>query len=152
MPRASCSTCLAWRRTRVTIASVAARRLLPAPYVRRVMGKLVKAGLLATMRAMGGGVQLARSASKISLLDVVQAIEGRVALNHCVDNPKACPLAATCPVQRAWTAATRQIEAILGAVGFDQPAKRLERGVSGRGYARQLPVKKALTRGLPRGA
>jgi len=131
---------------RATIADVAARRLLPAPYVRRVMGKLVKAGLLRTTRGMGGGVQLARPASKISLLDVVRAMEGGVALNRCVDNPRACPLAATCPVQRAWTAATRQLEGNLDAVRFDQLANSLERGVSGRGYARQELLKRALAR------
>ncbi|HPC84309.1 MAG TPA: Rrf2 family transcriptional regulator [Thermoanaerobaculaceae bacterium] len=130
----------------VTIAEIAENRLLPAPFVRRVVGKLVAAGLLVSTRGMGGGVRLARPAADISLLDVVMAMEGGVALNHCVDNPKACPLAARCPVQRAWTEATRQLEATLGAVTFDQLATRLERGVTQRGYARQELLRRAGSR------
>lgn len=126
----------------VTIAEIASKRLLPGPFVRRVVGKLVAAGLLLTTRGMGGGVRLARPAAEISLLDVVAALEGGVALNHCVDNPRACPLAAACPVQRAWAEATRQLEATLGAVRFDQLATRLERGVTERGYARQELLRK----------
>jgi Rrf2 family protein len=131
---------------RVTIAQIARQRLLPVAYVRRVMQRLVKAGLLITTRGMKGGVRLARPASEISLLDVVRAVEGHVVLNRCVDNPKACPLAATCPVQRAWTQATRSLEATLATVRFDQLATHLERGVTGRGYGRQQLLKKALAR------
>ncbi len=134
---------------RVTIAQIAKQRLLPVPYARRVMQRLVKAGLLLTTRGMGGGVRLGRPASEISLLDVVRAVEGGVALNRCVDNPRACPLAATCPVQRAWTHATRTLEATLAAVKFDQLATRLERGVTGQGYDRQELLKKALARRRP---
>lgn len=137
---------------RVTIAEIAEKRLLPTPFVRRVVGKLVAAGLLVTTRGMGGGVCLARPAGEISLLDVVRALEGGVTLNHCVDNPKACPLAAACPVQQAWTGATRQLEASLEAVRFDQLATRMERGVTGRGYARQELLRRASARGPSGGA
>ncbi len=136
----------------VTVAEIAKKRLLPAPFVRRVVGKLVAAGILATMRGMGGGVRLARPASEISLLDVVAALEGGITLNRCVDNPKACPLAAACPVQRAWTDATRQLEATLAAVRFDQLATRLERGVTERGYAREELLRKAGSRRRAGGA
>ncbi|MGV8042417.1 MAG: RrF2 family transcriptional regulator [Thermoanaerobaculaceae bacterium] len=136
----------------VTIAEVAEKRLLPAPFVRRVVGKLVAAGILVTARGMGGGVRLARPAAEISLLDVVRALEGGVTLNHCVDNPKACPLAAGCPVQQAWTGATRQLEASLEAVRFDQLATRMERGVTERGYARQELLRRASARGPSGGA
>jgi Rrf2 family protein len=138
--------------TQVTIAEIAEKRLLPGPFVRRVVGRLAEAGLVATTRGMGGGVRLARPASEISLLDVVIAMEGGLALNHCVDNPKACPLAAACPVQRAWTDATRQLEATLGAVRFDQLATRLERGVTERGYARQELLRRAAARRPASGA
>jgi Rrf2 family protein len=131
---------------RVTIGAIAVRRLLPAPFVRRVIGKLVSAGLLVTSRGAGGGVCLARPAADVSLLDVVRAMEGPIALNQCVDNPRACPLAATCPVQRAWTSTTRSLESTLAAVRFDVLARQLEQG-SGRGYPRQELIRSVRKRG-----
>lgn len=121
---------------RTTIAEIATKRLMPAPFVRRVVGKLVSAGILASCRGMGGGVSLARLAAEISLLEVVTAMEGGVTLNRCVDEPQSCPLAVACPVQVAWTEATRRLQESLAAVRFDQLATALERGVTEKGYRR----------------
>jgi Rrf2 family protein len=104
--------------SRVTIAEVSTQRLLPAAFVRRLVGKLTRAGILATVRGLGGGIRLAKPASDITLLDLVNAMEGGVALNHCVDNLHSCPLAAGCPVQSAWSGITRSLEKNLSAVTF----------------------------------
>jgi Rrf2 family protein len=102
-----------------SIAEIAKQRLLPAPFVRRLIGKLVKGGILATVRGSGGGIRLGRPASEISLLDLVRVMEGPIALNHCVDNDHACPFTTQCPVQTAWTDATRVLEAQLATTRFD---------------------------------
>ena len=114
---------------------IAAKRLLPPPFVRRIVARLAGAGILRTMRGAGGGIRLARPASEISLLDVVRAIEGGVVLNRCVDEPSACPLTEACPVQRAWAGATRQLESYLAAVRFDQLTTRSEKLLAEVGYA-----------------
>lgn len=118
----------------VPIAEVAARRLLPEPFLRRIVRRLAAAGLVATARGAGGGIRLARSAAEISLLDVVRALEGDVVLNRCVDSPEACPLSDACPVQRQWTRVTRNLEADLAAVRFSDLATSLEQRVSAFGY------------------
>ncbi len=107
---------------RVTIGEVAAQRLLPTAFVRRLVGKLTRAGILATVRGLGGGIRLARPAEHITLLDLVLAMEGGVSLNHCVDNLHSCPLAAGCPVQTAWSEVTHILEASLASVTFAQLA------------------------------
>lgn len=119
---------------RVPIAEIAERRLLPAPFVRRVIGRLVAAGIVRTIRGAGGGVALARPAAAISLLDVLQAMEGGVVLNRCVDSPSACPLAASCPVNAAWGEVTRGLEASLAAVRFDRLATGTEGHIAAHGY------------------
>ena len=126
---------------RVPIAEIAARRLLPAAFVRRVVVQLANAGLLHTVRGAGGGVQLGRPAAEISLLDLVRAMEGDVALNRCVATPQSCPLASTCPVQRAWTGATQRLEEYLDGVRFDVLANALETGVTKQGYPRAERVR-----------
>jgi DNA-binding IscR family transcriptional regulator len=66
-------------------------------------------------------------------------MEGGIVLNRCVDTPKACPLTETCPVQKAWSDATRGLEDQLASITFDQLATGLERRVTNEGY-RNLPL------------
>lgn len=110
-------------RANVQVREVAAQRHLPLSFVRRIVARLSAAGLLETTRGMGGGIRLARAASEISMLDVVQAMEGRVTLNPCVAAPHTCPLAAGCPAQRAWADATAALETHLASVRFDRLAQ-----------------------------
>ena len=109
--------------TQVAIAEIAKVRLLPVPFVRRLVGLLVKEGLVSSSRGSGGGVRLARPAQEISLLDVVQAIEGPVALNHCVGSPQDCGLSEHCPGHSAWTGATQLLTQHLASVRFDVLAR-----------------------------
>jgi Rrf2 family protein len=105
--------------TQVSIAEISKLRLLPVAFVRRLVGRLVKAGVLLTARGSGGGIRLGRPAAEISLLDVVNAVEGGIVLNQCLDGKHVCPLSSGCPVQAAWSAATKALEGHLAAVRFD---------------------------------
>lgn len=127
--------------SQASIAEIAQRRMLPAPFVRRLIGKLVQGGILATVRGSGGGLRLARPASEISLLDLVRVMEGPIALNHCVDDDHACPFTKQCPVQTAWTDATRVLEAQLATTRFDV----LANGPAGHKAAHRCPDAKKKT-------
>ena len=136
----------------VTAADISAKRLLPPAFVRRIIGTLADAGILRTTRGAGGGVSLARPAREISLLDVVQAMEGGLVLNACVDTPAACPLAVACPVNKAWGDATDVLAASLGAVRFDRLADSAEQAVARAGYPnRPRPASRAAAPGRGRG-
>lgn len=104
--------------TRVSIAEISRIQQLPVPFVRRLVGLLIQAGLVVSTRGAGGGLRLAREAREISLLQVVEAVEGTLALNHCVGNLKACARAEHCPGHPAWTQATLILVRHLGAVDF----------------------------------
>ena len=103
----------------VSIAEIAESRKLPMPFVRRLIKPLVAQGILASARGSAGGIRLAKPARDISLLEVVNAMEGGVALNHCADGHKGCPLATGCPVQSVWVGATHALERHLEEVRFD---------------------------------
>ena len=109
--------------TQVSIAEISKLRLLPVAFVRRLVGSLVKAGILLTARGSGGGIRLGRPASEISLLDVVNAVEGGIVLNQCLDSRHLCPLSEGCPVQTAWLGATHALEAHLASTRFDALAR-----------------------------
>jgi Rrf2 family protein len=131
----------------VPIAEIARRRLLPTPFVRRVIGKLVKAGIVATVRGAAGGVRLGRPASEISLLDLVVAMEGGIALNRCLETHHACPFAASCPVHFAWAEVTRALEQQLAGLRFADLATRYEGHVAAHRQPRLDRGRKARSRG-----
>jgi Rrf2 family protein len=103
----------------VRVRDVALQKQLPLSFVRRIVARLRAAGLLETTRGMGGGIRLSRPASEISMLDVVQAMEGPIALNPCVIPSHTCPLRAGCPAQRAWCEASEILERYLSSTRFD---------------------------------
>ncbi len=61
---------------------------LPAPTVQKLVSRLTAAGLLRSSRGVGGGLKLARPAAAITLADIVEAVEGPIALTACVDQGK----------------------------------------------------------------
>lgn len=112
--------------TQVTIAEVAEERMLPLAFVRRLIGPLSTAGILTTVVGAKGGIRLGRPASDITLLDLVNAMEGGITLNHCVNHAQSCPLSSRCPVQSAWAGVTRTLEDSLAAVTFEALAHGTE--------------------------
>jgi len=103
----------------VQVRDVAAQRHLPLSFVRRIVARLRAEGIVTTTRGMGGGIRLARPASEISLLDVLEAMDDGVALNRCLEVQHTCPLANGCPAQAAWSEATAVLERHLASVRFD---------------------------------
>src|SRR5205823_10744252 len=56
---------------------------VPLPTTQKLMGQLAASGLLTSMRGAAGGFALARPAGEISLADIVEAVEGPIALTMC---------------------------------------------------------------------
>lgn len=101
-----------------TTAEIARRRLVPRAILRKLVPRLVAAGLLVTRRGGGGGLQLARPPAEIDLLSVVDAAQGPLAVNRCVLRPDICPLQPTCPVHDVCCVAREQLVRLLSSVNF----------------------------------
>ena len=67
----------------VALATVAEAELLPLSYLEHLVAKLRQAGLVSSVRGAHGGYRLARPASEIAMLDVVEALEGPMAPMEC---------------------------------------------------------------------
>lgn len=109
----------------VTAQQIARGRIIPRAIVRRVITRLSKAHLVITTRGKGGGLTLARPANEISLLDIVQAMEGPISLNACVAAAFQCPLMKTCSIHEAWGSVH---DMVLQQLGGATLAKLAERG------------------------
>ena len=75
---------------RASTQEIAVRQNIPSPFLAKIISQLALGGLVTTYRGAGGGVTLARPASEISLLHVIEALEGPIRLNRCLLEPDAC--------------------------------------------------------------
>lgn len=96
---------------------------IPAPTVAKLMGQLGRAGLLSSQRGVSGGFTLARSPGEISLADIVEAIDGPIALTHC-GQPGAdcCNLSTSCQVKPHWAPVNRAVRDALASVSLAELA------------------------------
>lgn len=102
---------------------IADRQQIPPAFLSKVVAGLTQAGLVRTHRGAAGGVDLARPPEEISLLEVVEAVQGPIILNECTDPYRACPLGNTCTVSRAWREAQKNLEELLGSAYLSQFTK-----------------------------
>ena len=109
--------------TRVNAAQLAAETGLPVPTVQKLVSKLTSAGLLRSSRGIGGGLKLARPAAAITLADIIEAVEGPIALTMCSDGVNhACVLDAHCRVKPHMGVVGRAVRGALGAVSLTELA------------------------------
>ena len=107
---------------RASTQDIADRQNIPAPFLAKIISQLSLSGLVTTYRGAGGGVSLARPASEISLLQVIEALDGPVRLNRCLIEPSACPRDAFCPVHHIWAKAQVELTELLSGTTFDELA------------------------------
>ena len=85
---------------RVSATGLAAETGIALPTAQKLVSLLSKAGLLRAVRGSGGGIQLARPAAAISVADIVEAVEGPIALTACAEGGRHdCVLEADCRVR-----------------------------------------------------
>ena len=89
-------------------------------YISRLMISLRKAGLVRSVRGAKGGYRLGRDPSQISILEVVEAMEGRVCIVDCVGSSITCPKTQTCPTNGLWARLNREIRASMGKVTLSE--------------------------------
>lgn len=103
--------CLAKRPfgARLSTQAIQDEMLTPRAFLQRIIADLSKAALIETYPGPNGGVQLARRAEDIDLLQIWEAIEGPLEISECIQHPQGCPLNSGCPVQPRWTRLQRLI-------------------------------------------
>jgi len=81
---------------------LADRASLPLPMVSKILKVLTRAGLLVSVRGARGGYMLARRPDRITVTDVISALDGPFAMTECVDAPGDCRQESSCPVRTNW--------------------------------------------------
>lgn len=86
---------------KASTSQIAEEKDIPLSFLAKIIAQLSVAGLLQTMRGARGGVTLARPAKDINLLEVVEAIDGPIQINECVNDSYQCSQHG-CPMRGIW--------------------------------------------------
>ncbi|MFZ5746459.1 MAG: SUF system Fe-S cluster assembly regulator [Pseudomonadota bacterium] len=92
---------------------------LPLPTVQKLVSKLSAAGLIESARGTGGGFRLSRPPAAISLADIIEAVEGPIAMTACVDAARHdCAIEDNCRVKPHWNLVNGAVRDTLAAVSL----------------------------------
>jgi len=89
---------------------------LPFPVVSKMLKTLAGAALLQSQRGSKGGYSLARRPQEVSVAEIIEALEGRIALMDCTAGPGHCEQESSCPVRDPWQRINRAIQETLERV------------------------------------
>lgn len=105
------------------------RQNIPAAYLAKIVQALARAGFVRTRPGVHGGVSLNVASARLTLLQVIEAVEGPIELNRCVAGPGACERDAFCPMHPVWlrlqAVLTRELGAVTIAALAAPPARRV---------------------------
>ena len=102
---------------------IAQEKSIPPSFLAKIVSQLSVAGLLQTSRGARGGVSLAKPAEAISLLDVIEAIDGPILLNDCVGDMSTCVYDDNCPLKPVWCDVQKLLVEHLSKANFAQFAQ-----------------------------
>ena len=108
---------------RLSATELAAETGVPLPTAQKLMGQLAASGLLSSARGVSGGFALSRPAADISLADIVEAVEGPIAMTICSEGRSDCALDAHCRVKPHMGIVGNAVRGALGAVSLTELAR-----------------------------
>jgi Rrf2 family protein len=112
--RAVMYTALATRtRPYASIREMANELGMPFHFLTKVLQDLTRHGILTSSRGAAGGVAFARAPTEISLLDIVEIVEGPELFTRCLLGLKGCGDRKPCPLHRAWAAERKRLKALF---------------------------------------
>ncbi len=130
--------------TRLQRTTLAEATDVPDSFMSKVLQSLVRARLVASRAGVNGGFELAMDPQQITLLDVLEAIDGPLQLNVCVATPGGCGRQVWCAAHLVWAEAQESLTRILRGASIAQLARQSVArraaaggGGRGRGQARQ---------------
>src|SRR4051812_19108775 len=110
---------------RLSATELAQETGVPLPTAQKLMGQLASCGLLTSIRGASGGFALSKAAAEISLADIVEAVEGPIAMTQCSGHEDAsdCALDAHCRVKPHMGVVSNAVRGALGAVSLTELAR-----------------------------
>jgi Rrf2 family cysteine metabolism transcriptional repressor len=108
----------------VQLKEIARRQEFSLQYLEHLIAPLIAAGLVKSTRGARGGVLLLKPPSEVKLSEVVQILEGSIALVDCVNNPAICPRSASCVTRDIWIEMKRAMSHVLDSTTLQDLVER----------------------------
>ena len=108
----------------VLIKDIARRQEVSLPYLEHLIAPLIGAGLVKSTRGARGGVLLLKSPAEIKLSEVLELLEGSIALVDCIDNPKTCPRSEFCVTRDIWIEMKMAMSQVLDSTSLQDLVER----------------------------
>jgi Rrf2 family protein len=110
---------------KLSTAFIRDEMVIPRAFVQRIVARLAAHKLVTTFPGRDGGLMLSRPAKQITLLDVVEAFEGRLCISDCFDDGSTdCPFEAGCPVRDRWQRLQSVMTRELAGMNFADLSKQ----------------------------
>ena len=109
-----------------TLRTICAARNLPKQYLVKLFSFLAKSNILTAVRGKHGGYVLTRDPKEITVLEVIEAVEGPIALNYCQHSPPQCDQT-DCRLRGMWTELQEIVRAKLGEMTLGDCVPRRRR-------------------------
>ncbi len=100
---------------RVPVSELARAGGAPESFVSKVLQQLVRLGMVTSLRGMGGGFQLAVRPEQVTLLQVVEGVEGPLQINLCLPGKQSCNRKSWCGAHRIWDEAQTALKRTLAS-------------------------------------
>ena len=114
---------------RASRAELAEAAGCPEQFLAKVMQILARAQLVISHRGNTGGFELPEAQRRASMLDVIEAVEGPIHLNLCIDSACGCERKSWCPAHRVWVEAQVAMTGVLRNARLDDLARQVDRTI-----------------------
>lgn len=112
-----------------TAQDLAGRTHVSAPTAAKLLKLLARGGLVESLRGAHGGYRLSRAPERITVAEIIGAVEGPIAVTECSEHRSGCSIESSCATRANWRLINRAIREALEAVSLAQmaaPARRTE--------------------------
>ncbi|MFA4989543.1 MAG: Rrf2 family transcriptional regulator [Candidatus Omnitrophota bacterium] len=103
----------------VSVSELAGKSQIPQPFLRKILQRLNKKGILKSLKGQGGGFTLAREPAKILITDIMRIFQGALRLNECFLRKLACPHKKTCLLRKKITGIERYVLGELHSITIE---------------------------------
>jgi Rrf2 family cysteine metabolism transcriptional repressor len=107
---------LHWHEGPILMRDIAQRQQIPLPYLEHLIAPLKTAGIIKSTRGARGGIWLDKPPQEVRLSEVIQLLEGPIALVDCVNNPDTCPHSDLCATRHIWCEIRKAISGVLESI------------------------------------
>ncbi|MEE9553016.1 MAG: Rrf2 family transcriptional regulator [candidate division Zixibacteria bacterium] len=112
----------AWEDNKVcSINEIAEAEQVPREYLAKILKELSLQGFLHSYKGIHGGYRLAKNRDKVTFLSIIEAMQGKIAVNDCIrhSNPDGCGRKPGCAMHAFWKAEQERVTKSLGSVSLD---------------------------------